>query len=365
MLGDSTGAALAELTTALGRAITFKRNHYAEAVATIAHEDEAASLLWNALLNTGVPTLTCWRRYRTAGTLPIFRGYLAPFAENAEEAARLNLVFRSPFGRLLGDGPDRGRFTGPSVSYAATDAGTIASGLLATTNADSPTGLVAGTVAPTVTRTRAYQFANVGQAIVGLSNVLDGFDFEEEFVDDGANLAQFNVHASLGSIQAGARFEYGPDTLNNVRSVSRTTQPPINVVTVIGANGLYVTVTDAASIARYGKWPLQVSASDVTELATLTAKAQALLRPSPVRTVEFAPEFGLPSCPVPFDDFNVGDTVPFYARRDALAEDVSVRLNGLRVVVDEDGSETAEIEDPSTPDAEATIRAGMSVEVVS
>jgi len=359
VLADSSGSALAELTTASGRAITYRRNTYAEAVCSLSHEDEAATLLWNALRQTGVPTLRCYRD----GTLR-FNGYLAPFSEQAEEAALLSLVFRSPFARLLGDGNERGRYTAASVIYTNTDAGAIATGLLTTTNTDGATGLAVGSVEATKTRDRQYQFANVGQAIQNLTRVLDGFDFKEEFVEGGATLAEFDVYTELGSERLASRFEYGPATLNNVRAMSRTVQPPINRARVLGANGLYSQQTDAASIAKYGLWPVQVAASDVTEQLTLDDKALALLRPDPIRTVTFSPEFGADNCPLPFDDFDIGDTVPFYARRGALTESVNVRVNGFRVVIDEDGSESAEIEDPSAFDSEATIPAEMSVEVV-
>lgn len=362
---DGAGVRLCEAATVSGRVLNYARNSYAEAQCTLSHGDEAAALLL-AALSTGIPTLRVWRfvpPYST-GSL-IFRGYLAPFQENAEETAMLTPVFRSPFARLIGDGSNRGRFTAASVPFTATDAGQIAKSLIDTTNADSYTGIATtGTIETTVPRDRGYQFANVGQSIVSLTNVINGFDFQETFVDSGTTLAEFSVHASLDEARPEARFEYGADTMNNVRSMSRTTQPPINRAAVLGANGLYGLASDAGSIETYGLWPIQVSASDVTEQTTLNAKAQALLRPNLVKTVEFTPDYALESCPQPWDDFWIGSAAPFFARRDALLEDLSVRVNAARIVVDENGFEATEIPHPETPDEEADIKANLSVEIV-
>lgn len=366
LLCDQAGSALAELTTAAGRTLTYTRNSYAESTFTLSHEDDAAQLLLDALAS-GIPTLKVYRRAPGDSTFTLrFNGYLAPFTEQAEEQATLSLVFRSPFARLSGDGSERGRFTAASVPFTAQDAGQIAKSLIDTTNADSFTGLATtGTIETTVSRDRTYQFANVGESIVNLTNVQNGFDFDETFVASGTTLAQFNVHASLDQTRPTALFQYGPETINNVRSMSRTTQPPINSVVVLGANGLFGVASDAGSIATYGKWYTQVSASDVTEQATLNAKAMALLRPDPVKTVEFQPDFALESCPQPWDDFWIGSGVPFYARRGALEEDVTVRINSVTVPVDENGFEATEISDPLTPEEEASIKANLSVEVVA
>lgn len=369
---DANGARLAELTTAAGRTLAYKRNSFAEASFSISHEDDAAALLLDAYA-TGVPTLKVWRfvpPYIEPAAL-IFNGYLAPFSETVEETAILSPVFRSPFAQLLGDGSNRGRFTAPSVSYVTQDAGQIAKDMIDDRNADSYTGLATtGTIDATVSRDRTYQFANVGQAIINLTNVINGFDFQETFVDGGTTLAEFSVHTTLDEARPAARFEYGTETMNNVRSMSRTTQPPINVSIVLGANGAYGFAFDATSISTYGRWYVQYSASDVTEQSTLDDKSEALLRPAPVQTISFVPEYALESCPQPSfgiegqGDFWIGSACPVFARRGAFNVDTSARINAARVVVDENGFEASEIPDPLLPDEEATIRASLTVEVL-
>lgn len=376
-LADSAGVRLGELTTAAGKTLSYTRNGVAEASYVVSHEDDSAALLLDALA-VGIPSLKIWRYSPStvdqaaggAGVYQpgrlVFNGYLAPFSEGSEETSLLTAVFRSPFGRLLGDGPNRGRFTDLSVTFAAIDAGQIAKSLIDTTNVDSFTGLATsgGTIAATMARDRTYQSGNVGELIVNLTNVIDGFDFEERFVDGGTTKALFNVYASLDESRPLARFEYGADTISNVRSMGRMTQAPINDVTVLGANGLFGHDEDAGSKTAYGWWPAQISASDVTEQSTLDDKASALLRPGPIKTVTFTPEYALESCPQPWDDFWIGSEVPFFARRGALFEDVSVRINAAKVVVDENGFEATEIDNPLTPGDEAAIKASLSVEVV-
>lgn len=368
LLADAAGNALCELTTAAGKQIVFKRNTLSEATCTISHEDEAASLLWNALMNTGVPTLLCYRRGAN-DTIAVdrFNGYLAPFSEDAEEQATLSLVFRSPFGRLIGDGSTSGRFLVPELApFVDVDAGQIAKALIDAANADSFTGLATtGLILPSKVRNRTYPLGqNIGQAVINLTNVLDGFDFVETPVDGGGTtLAELSIAPSMGVDRPNVRFEYGADTLANVRKVSRTVAPPVNVAMVIGANGLTAIKTDEASIAVYGKWPTLVSQTDVTEQATLDDKAWALLRPKPTRVIQFTPDPAL--APLPWDDFNLSDTGRFFARRGALQEDVAVRLNAMAVVIDEHGNEAVAIADPLTPDGAATLQASLSVEVVT
>lgn len=358
-LADHNGVGLAELTTATGKVLTYARNQPATVEFALSHADDAAYLLLEALRN-GTPTLRCYRD----GVLR-FNGYLAPFSEELEESATLNAVFRGPFGRLLGDGPGRGRFTGEYDAYTD-DAGQIAKQLIDATNATSHTGLETpdtGDVPATKARERVYEYANIGESIVELSQLLDGFDFEESYEASGAVLATINIMARQGG-ESDARFQYGPGTLANVRSVRRETMPPANVVRVFGADGLVGEAEDAVSRERYGDWPLHETASEVDDLTVLTDKANGLLRPNPVTTVAFTPELALDNCPKPWDDFWLGDTVRLHGRRDAFVLDEEVRINTARIVVDDNGHEAVEVEDPTTRGEEAMIRASLAVEVL-
>lgn len=352
LLADSLGNGVAELATGGGRTLTFTRNAYPEATITISHDDDAAAVFFDTLRN-GIPTL---RAYRD-GVLR-FHGELAPFSETLEEDAQLSLLFRGPSARLIGYGQSRGRFTLASRVFSAADAGQIAKTLI-----DEATGsgiATTGTIQTSKTRDRTYQYANIGEAITNLTRVLDGFDFEIVPIEYAAGkIGQFNVYASQGSdLSDTVLFQYGPNTLANVQSVTRQTEPPINYARVLGTNGLASIKSDPGSIAKYGYWIVQESISDVAEQATLDDKAQSLLRPDPIKVVAFSPDPTL--APAPWDDYWLGDTVSFFGRRGAFVEDVTARVNKITVVVDDEGNEAAQVEQPGT-DGE-TIMSGVEVE---
>ena len=482
---DGGGTALTTLTRNQGTSLTFTRNGVPECTFSLSHDDDECATILDALANGtggGVPTL---RGYRvgTDGVRSLrFNGYLAGVSdESGVDSSTGTFTFRGPFGRLLGDGSNRGRFlvsflsppadlaavlldgsgflpagaytytvtaingagetigstpvtkvsagsgridltwtaiggaTGykvyrsttagppngagngyrtlgavtsmtddgagvaftagaaptvntaasPAVSYSATDAGAIAKALIDGANAYSPTGVgTTGTITPTKTRDRTYpSHSNIGEAVVNLTAVLDGLDFEVSPVDDGSTLGIFTVYAQQGSDQPNSKFEYGPTTLANCLAMHRQTLPPVNHVTVIGANGLSSTKQDDTSIARYGHYEYVMTQTDVSEQATLDDKANALLRPNPVKVIDFTPEPRL--APSPWDDYWIGDTVQFYAKRGALKEGpVSVRVNQITVVIEPDtGLESATIPDPVSADEERVIRASIQTEV--
>ena len=374
---DGSGNALDNLIHHQGTSLTFSRNGVPECQLSLSHDDpECATILTAMAQGTGggMPTLKAYRTGRDGTKTLRFNGYLATISEESgTEASTATFTFRGPFGRLMGEESNRGRFIGvlggPSTfngTFTATDAGAIASQLLNYTNTLAPTGVVVGTIAASKNRDRQYAMGqNVGEQIVNLTNVLDGFDFEVTPVDQGTTLGLLNVYASQGSDRPGAKFEYGPSTLANCSGLHRQTLPPVNFVRVIGAGNLLSEKSDAASVAKYGRFEYETQATDVSEQQTLDDKAYALLRPNPVKTLDFTPDPRL--APSPWDDYWIGDRVQFYANRGALVEGpLSVRVNQINIVIDPDtGLETSEIPNPETPDEEATIRASLQTEVVA
>jgi hypothetical protein len=175
--------------------------------------------------------------------------------------------------------------------------------------------------------------------------------------------AFLNISPSMGQVRPNARFEYGPRTLSNVLSMPRTTTMPLNAQFVTGGNGLTSIYSDSISVAKYGKWWGHYDFPDVIDQATLDAKARALVRPSPVKTVSFTPEFGLENCPKPFDDFSLGDTVTLFASRGALQENTQLRVNSLLVPIDENGFESTSVDDPTMPEEDAIVVAQLSAEI--
>ena len=90
------------------------------------------------------------------------------------------------------------RYTDAVVEYASTDAGEIAWDLIDNsqnqTNGDL--GITKGIIETTQNRDRTYYNQNIMEAIVNLSNVIGGFDFE--FTHNKV----FNVYAVKGLTEA-------------------------------------------------------------------------------------------------------------------------------------------------------------------
>lgn len=354
---DGSGSTLADVTTrASGVSFTFTRNGVPECGLSLSHDDQACTAILTALANgTGgmMPTL---KAYRDSGSGKVlrFNGYLAGISEESgTESSTASFTYRGAFGRSLGDGAGRGSFitSAAALNVFSTDAGQIAAQLL-TAGASSQFGINIGTVEATVNRDRSYpNWTNVAQAIVDLTNILNGFDFEVPPSEgDFPGLptsagASLNVYAQQGSVKSNVKFEYGPTTLANCTAMHRQTLPPINQAQVPGVGGALSGFSqDAPSITKYGRWQVVVQAPDVLEQATLDDKADALLRPDPVTTIAFTPDPAL--APSPWDDYWIGDSVQFYASRNALIEGpTTVRVNQIRLVIDPDsGYEAAEIE---------------------
>ncbi len=207
-LVDNTGARLCELTTAQGKTLAFKRNDVPEVTLTISHEDDAAQLLMDCIANSGWPRLKAYRRGpNDASAVLRFYGYLAPSGGDLEETALLSLVFRGPFGQLVGDGENRGRYTDDVIGTASANIGLIAQSLVDIYAGNHEGSVIARSAFPAITakgkpiglfdalsnvlpdglpsQQITYQYHNVGQAIQDLSNLLDGFDFEV-VPDDGS-----------------------------------------------------------------------------------------------------------------------------------------------------------------------------------
>lgn len=341
-LTDQAGATTADAGTGQQRAFTFTRNAPADIKIGFDTEGEAAAKLTDTLIDGGMPRLRGWRD----GTLRFHTSW-APMSEDAtvDQVQLAACAFQSPDGILAQryvDPPFQTLFGGP-VTFTQIDAGQIWWGLIDTTNQDSPTGIVQGSIEATMLRDRTYdlgkQLLETGQELTG---VIDGFDYEIAPTwdpDTPAVLGELNVHAHQGSDRtADVVFEYGPATLGNLQTFGRQWQLPVNRAFVLGTDGLIGVAENTASQDKYGLYVAQDQQLDVSEQATLDAKAQAMLRPDPVRVVSFTPS--PTAAPQPWDDYWLGDTVAVRARSGSITEDVAVRINQIVVTLDEEDNET-------------------------
>lgn len=356
-LCDGQGASLAELVTATGRQLTFRRNSYAEATCTISCDDVTAALLSTAL-KTGWPQLRCWRRAdrATSATL-VFNGSLAPIIETSEGSATLQIVARSPLWRLS----LRSFLQATEVQAGTQLDGTTITNMLAYADFwQGPSGLAIGNI-DTGLPSHGVSLsagASVGGAIQKLTEMLDGVDVVERFVSPTVTL--LDVMSSAGSVRPNTRFEYGPDTAANLRSALKITAPPVNYCALLGSDGLISIQQDTASQAAYGTWPVQLAAPATGFQDVIDSLARAQLRPFPVTTIQIVPET---TAPRPWDDYYLGDTVQVYANRGSLQINTAARVNAFTVVIDDNGLEQAEIPDPRTEEDQMALNAQLALEV--
>lgn len=367
-LHDGAGNRLGEFTTATGKQVAFKRNWYSEATCTISVDDAMATTL-NTALASGWPRLRLYRRAVGAATAAlVFYGWLAPIVASAEVGSTLQIVARSPFARHLGMA-----CFGDSLNLSVATRAAQSRFLLSHGTSPLPPaamGLNVGTdttSAITSSSILTPSGTDIGQRIVDYTKQLGAdFDFNERFnaTAVSADLAFFDTTDSLGSDKPNAKFEYGETTLANLRAAQVITSPPINYVIVFGANGLGSRQQNAGSQTTYGIWGIPggaVTLPQITDQVTLDARANALLRPNPVKTFQMTPDA---TAPKPWDDFFIGDTVHVYANRGGLQlASVGARVNAFTVVIDDEGLEQSSIPDPVSPEEEAFIHAGLTVEL--
>lgn len=312
VLCDSAGRALPGSHRGRGRRIIDALNRPVEAKLTLSVEDEATEHFLAALRN-GIPQL----RVYEDGELT-FSGHWWPQdgGGTTAEQSYLNLTFKDAYAEL------ERRFVRADVTFNSTDAGQILSSLIATTNDLSDTTLRIGSIATTVARDRTYEAGKqIAEAGIQLTEVIGGFDFRVDPLDpteEDGDTGELVILAGRGALREAAKFEFGPETLANLRGYNFTTQRPSNRVLAIGGGepAIRSEVALEGSEAIFRSQQQSTADLDVTEQATLNAKAGDALRANPLWAVQIQPDPAL--APVAGTDFDVGDTVPVNIRHGKL-----------------------------------------------
>lgn len=246
----------------------------------------------------------------------------------------LNVTCSSPLGLY-----NRRQLQEEKASVTPVDAGEVVLESLADENLRSPTGMVIGTVQPSVSHPYDYQAGTDLLSIVtGLANGVDGFFFRETFPDDIPSVfSKLQILYPTAGIDRACRFQYGDGTMANLDDYTVTEGLPVNGVSATGSS-LTSRAENAASIAAYGLFEVQASFSDVTMQTVLDQQAQGVLYPSGTKTYQVMPGAGS-NTPAFYDDFDVGDTVLLTVHDGSTwFDDVRVRVNDATLSVS-DGSE--------------------------
>lgn len=344
VLCDHSGQPVTEITNAVETQFSARRNQGRQARIVMSHDDdEAISLI--GMLTSGVPQLRYYRdmTLRLSAYLTSIDGQLS---EDGQDT--LVAVFKDPFGRMLGDGSENGRHLFAALEFAAVDQGDIGWALINALNTDSDTGIREGTIETTTLRDRSYEAGkNVGEALVQLTEVIGGFDFEIlplDSVTQSGKLGEYVVYNEMGEDREDLIWGFGKGSMANVRAVSQTITPPVNRVRMITSDStLTADVVDATSLSLFGRWSKSLSApTDITEQTTINQQATDRLRPTWTRVTAFQPDSAIG--PQPWDDYWLGDTGRFLGSQGAFNQAFVPRVEGITITDGADKSEVHELE---------------------
>jgi hypothetical protein len=232
-----------------------------------------------------------------------------------------------------------------SNTYTSTDAGQIAWGLINTTQGltGGNLGITQGTIEATQNRDRAYLDEKIGEKIIQLTEVINGFDFLITPSIKNNTLGVFNVSAKIGTTLTSFRLEYGEGLKNNIQfwSKKRTLSDMFNSVIVegegLGDARLTSIETDTALITAIGLLEGRIQEKSVNQQTTLDTRAEEFIR---VRKTE-QPLYDI-TVNNAYDDFgkyDVGDIVPVRIKYGYIDMNSTMRIYGIDVRISDAGEE--------------------------
>jgi len=236
-----------------------------------------------------------------------------------------------------------------SNTYTATDAGQIAWGLINTTQGltGGNLGITQGTIQATQNRDRAYYDELIGEKIIQLTEVINGFDFLITPSIKINTLGVFNVYAKRGSTITDFRLEYGERLKNNIQSWSRkrTLSDIFNSLIVegegLGDAKLKSTETDTSSINAIGLLEGRKQEKSISQQTTLDQKADEYIRIS--KTEQPIYDITLNNAYNDFGKYDVGDIVPIRIKYGYVDINTTMRIYGIDVRVSDAGEESIKL----------------------
>lgn len=231
------------------------------------------------------------------------------------------------------------RYTASEVTFTGIDAGEIAWELIDTTQGDTngDFGFTEGTIEATTNRDRTYYNKNIADAILELSSVINGFDFEIN------NSKVFNAYVAIGVDRTDTVIlEYGV----NVTTVRITDDfsKPVNRAIVLGDSGdpmdpLRVERDDAGLQVLYKLRENLINEPTVSEVATLDDKGDALIRKYGNQLIKLSMGIVRSTTPT-IVDFALGDIIRIKINTGIYDIDTSFRVFEWTVNYNDDNTET-------------------------
>jgi hypothetical protein len=230
------------------------------------------------------------------------------------------------------------------TTYTGQDAGAIAQARVTAQNTYVNTYLRNGSVQASVSRDRTFNPGQTeGELVANLTEVLNGFFFRIDPVDaNPAVMGEIVIrYPDAGISHEEIRFEYGPDTRDNLTGFTLSYSLPVNRYTAASSQAaggrISQVAEDTTSQARYGLFETEVAFSEVTVLATLANYAAGELQPTPPFVISLNPG---PDAPRLFTDFTVGDFVRVRVRYGPIDLFTWARVLEATISVDRNGSES-------------------------
>lgn len=314
------GAGVAELTEAHGRKIEFALDDAATAGFTIPGRHPQAALIDELEVDLLVA------RNGSA----IFLGRVNASDDSIDADAHETTISAVDYRGML---DRRIVWPGSRKAFTATDQGAIVKALVDDTQALGTLRITFGNVTTGVVRDRTYdEGQTIGDLIGDLGRCINGFDWD---VSPTRQLRIF--YPARGNLVPWI-LEYGA----NVTGVRRTVQSSdfANAIRYSGADTIPAT-TRVVAPGVEGRFERQFGNPDIKLAATLGQAADAQI----VTSSTIVPSYTVTMLPGSYDPARawLGDTVRLLVRSGRLDVDVSLRITGISLDVDDEGVETAEL----------------------
>lgn len=320
--------------------LEYQRSDVSRAIVQLDIEDERAITLIQQVVSI-TPRFYAYRD----GVLK-FAGFLTSIEQTADSEGQLTATFEDGLALL------RYRISGKDLEYYnQNSANIIASGsalgsftsLLTQANANTATGLTAGTVTATTVVVAELLISRevILDRVLEISRMTGGPDLRVNPQAQGSTLATLDVGPIYTSTTPTAYFAYGPGTTVNVLSVAQQITPPQTRVLVVGneveaSSTATSTVTNAES--ALGRWEVVEQRSDLESTTDCLNTADADVRAAWTQTINFTPDPAI--APSPLTDYNIGDPIRITVNRGSLAADATARVNKISITIDNSGVET-------------------------
>lgn len=345
VLTDRFGAPIGELRQAADRRLRFPLNR----LPTFAFTIDAGHALAAAVRSTDKTIVKGYQQ--SPGAAPVLRFQGPIISAEKVRSSQAGTIAATAAGvgwrlshRLIGCRPEGATF---ATALAPRDRGDMVRAILtALNNGSQPdtafavapsraddTGIRVGAItASSSTNAGPWPYKVAADAIAELSASLDGFDWEiepcEPFFDGGPIpvIGRLNVRAAIGAAKPDAVWEFGAGR-NNVESwrdladASTLCNSAISLPGGSASSTVAIVATDAGSIATRGLHEAVVG-SDLSAdlLRQQLVQEHVRVRAAPRRVISFQPttedapaDAIVRRVPRLFDDFIVGDIMPFRA----------------------------------------------------